>query len=1162
MMLLIKSFLVIFIILINQSVSAQSIGNSEFYDSLRENPIILDGIKNKNSIGFKDKLPVSENQEIPNSNNLNNLSLKNTKKINSKSMLIKYFSSLTGEDLNMYGADEFNQRQDDKLLFFNTVGENYHLAPGDIIDIAIMGLNSSRDSFKVDRDGMIIIDDVYLIPVDGLSISEVQDIIYNKLSLDDASVDVYVKLNTARLVTVQISGNVKSPRTIAVPAYTPLSRVLAYSGGVSDNGSLRNISLSQSGEPTENVDFYNFLQNPSSTNDPLIIKGARIFVPNKGSTVAASGFSGNPGIYELSKSEEDITIESFLKLTGTSFVPPGAVLKVLYTDKQGKFASRIVSKQSLIQKGEALKIEFIATRELNTSVVSGAVIRDFQISSNEELSVRKILKDGAVLSPNIFSPFALIIGKKVQAINITEALKNENITLPVGASLKLYTKSDYEILVSEDPNNTKNTLLNKLNSANLGEIYLNGKRIAYVPTEINLDFLQSIYNFYTPNPKTVYDIALIANSDGVEAFSLQSAINKKDRPPLSAGDRLFIFENKFYEDLLKNDLIINESKEIKAAANAKTVNNEISMSADALRVQQEFENADNNYNEELSYSRRILQKANLTEIKLDGKLVTFLPFVEKMQSAEILKILRGRLPTIINDFLVVKNKETDATPEIKSLRKSFEIKKNQSLNFISQSAYQSILINYQSDIITDLLFDVRRSDAVQIYMDGKLIYLLPPNKFINELDQIQGITQQSNFYKLYTGLTYRNSKSKVWENKSIDFHQLFSNEITNYLNASTKINFFSVPFIRDKFINNNELKILPSVKNPEDLVDLSLTGKISNSYTLNTHLKIMEASKRNINGAVLFPGAYPVAENVILKDFIQTAQLKDDASQNFVRINKSVLKDGKITPITHDTVYFNSGLYDVKKLDGIYDLEIPIAFNDALSGQIRLSGEFLSPGVYSFSRADTLEDIIERAGGISEVAYPLGAVFQRESIKKQESDSNNILATQLEESILGLAQSDIVGVGDQISAVLGFADQLRNQRTLGRLSLNIMDEGRTSPFYLQDGDVLTVPKRPSNVTIVGAVKRNTIASYVNGHRFKDYIKTSGGFSKIADVKQSYLLLPNGESRPINNSSIIPVGSVIIIPPKLDRLSILGLTDIVSRVLGNIATSILAINNVN
>jgi hypothetical protein len=36
----------------------------------------------------------------------------------------------------------------------------------------------------------------------------------------------------------------------------------------------------------------------------------------------------------------------------------------------------------------------------------------------------------------------------------------------------------------------------------------------------------------------------------------------------------------------------------------------------------------------------------------------------------------------------------------------------------------------------------------------------------------------------------------------------------------------------------------------------------------------------------------------------------------------------------------------------------------------------------------------------------------------------------------------------------------------------------------------------------------------------------------------------------------------VVPPKTDKLSILGLTDIISRVMGNIATSVLAINNVN
>ena len=65
----------------------------------------------------------------------------------------------------------------------------------------------------------------------------------------------------------------------------------------------------------------------------------------------------------------------------------------------------------------------------------------------------------------------------------------------------------------------------------------------------------------------------------------------------------------------------------------------------------------------------------------------------------------------------------------------------------------------------------------------------------------------------------------------------------------------------------------------------------------------------------------------------------------------------------------------------------------------------------------------------------------------------------------------------------------------------------------------------------------------------------------ADLKRAYLMLPNGESTPVSKDSPIPPGSAIVVPPRTDRLSVLGLTDLVSRVLGNIATSVLAINNV-
>ena len=73
---------------------------------------------------------------------------------------------------------------------------------------------------------------LHRIAVSGLSIAEAEEKLLNILRYDDAAASVYMSLDTARLVTVQVSGAVKNPRTLAVPAYTPLSRVLAYGGGI------------------------------------------------------------------------------------------------------------------------------------------------------------------------------------------------------------------------------------------------------------------------------------------------------------------------------------------------------------------------------------------------------------------------------------------------------------------------------------------------------------------------------------------------------------------------------------------------------------------------------------------------------------------------------------------------------------------------------------------------------------------------------------------------------------------------------------------------------------------------------------------------------------------------------------------------------------------
>ena len=106
-----------------------------------------------------------------------------------------------------------------------------------------------------------------------------------------------------------------------------------------------------------------------------------------------------------------------------------------------------------------------------------------------------------------------------------------------------------------------------------------------------------------------------------------------------------------------------------------------------------------------------------------------------------------------------------------------------------------------------------------------------------------------------------------------------------------------------------------------------------------------------------------------------------------------------------------------------------------------------------------------------------------------------------------------------------------------------------------------IPKRPAHVSVIGSVQKDTVASYSADKRLSAYLASAGGTNRLADIKLAYILLPNGESTEANEESIIPPGAVIVVPPKTDRLSVLGLTDLVSRVLGNIATSVLAINNV-
>ena len=121
-----------------------------------------------------------------------------------------YFRILTGDDLSVYGSDEFSQGQDNNLLFFNTFGRDYKLAPGDVLQINLRGFLEMDGVRKVSRNGTVTLPSLPPINVVGITTEDVERKVLELLRLGDASAAAYVSLDTGRLVAVQISGGVKN----------------------------------------------------------------------------------------------------------------------------------------------------------------------------------------------------------------------------------------------------------------------------------------------------------------------------------------------------------------------------------------------------------------------------------------------------------------------------------------------------------------------------------------------------------------------------------------------------------------------------------------------------------------------------------------------------------------------------------------------------------------------------------------------------------------------------------------------------------------------------------------------------------------------------------------------------------------------------------------
>lgn len=332
-----------------------------------------------------------------------------------------------------------------------------------------------------------------------------------------------------------------------------------------------------------------------------------------------------------------------------------------------------------------------------------------------------------------------------------------------------------------------------------------------------------------------------------------------------------------------------------------------------------------------------------------------------------------------------------------------------------------------------------------------------------------------------------------------------------------------------------------------------------------------------VTGTVHHPGRYPLIPKMKLSDLIAAGGgLTDKAYTLEAEITRFTVVDGvqrreEQIPIDLAAALRKEADKDVE-LQAYDQLIIrPIPKWDP-DGVIELTGEVRFPGKYPIKRGQKLSEVLKRAGGLTEEAYPKGAIFVRESVRQREQDYLKRLASQLERELaLTQVKGREIGSDQQLAVAEGevLLEQLRSAKAAGRMVINIDALLHNNVEYdpiVENGDKLHIPQKPGEVTVVGEVYHPTSHIYRTGVSRDDFVNLSGGVTDKGDKGAIYVVHSDGSVSPtrgwFSRSPKVGPGDVIVVPLKVERVGTLKLFTDVSQILYQLAVSAAALKVLN
>jgi protein involved in polysaccharide export with SLBB domain len=375
--------------------------------------------------------------------------------------------------------------------------------------------------------------------------------------------------------------------------------------------------------------------------------------------------------------------------------------------------------------------------------------------------------------------------------------------------------------------------------------------------------------------------------------------------------------------------------------------------------------------------------------------------------------------------------------------------------------------------------------------------------------------------------------------------------------ARDRIMVFDLQSSRDRVVQPllDELKLQSNIQRPEEVV--------------------------TIEGRAKVPGDYPLEVGMTVRDLVRAGgSLADAAYGGQAELTRYNVVKGE----SHQTELIQVDLAAAMRGDPAANLRLQpfdsLSIKEvqawAVRQEIILRGEVRFPGKYSIKRGETLRSVMERAGGLTDLAFADGSVYTRKELREREQTQLDMLASHMQNDIafvaLQGAAANQAQAGVSLQVGQSLLQTLRSTKAVGRLVINLSATmrapvGSVSDVILRDGDELLVPKFQQEVTVIGEVQTTTSHLYKPSLSRDDYINMSGGVTRRADTGRIYVVRANGSvvvndpGRWYHSGTVqIRPGDTIVVPLNAEHLPLLPLWQAVTQIIYNVAIAAAAIHS--